>query len=55
MDSFCEAAAIFSVAAMEFSDVLLEVDINPVKVLSKGCIGLDALLVRKDTKDTKGR
>ena len=53
MDSFCEAAAIFSVAAMEFSDVLLEVDINPVKVLSKGCIGLDALLVRKDTKDTK--
>ncbi len=42
--AFCEAAAILSVIAIEFADLVKEVDINPVKVLERGCLGLDALI-----------
>jgi hypothetical protein len=47
MDSFAQTAALFSAIAAEFSDIISELDINPIKVLERGCIGLDALLVRK--------
>ena len=42
--AFCEAAAILSVIAIEFADLVKDVDINPVKVLERGCLGLDALI-----------
>lgn len=42
--AFCEAAAILSVIAIGFADLVKEVDINPVKVLERGCLGLDALI-----------
>ena len=44
--AFCEAAAILSVIAIEFADLLTEVDINPIKVVEHGCAGLDALVMR---------
>ena len=43
--AFCEAAAVLSVMALEFADLLTEVDINPIKVLAQGCVGLDALII----------
>ena len=43
--AFCEAAAVLSVMALEFADLLTEVDINPIKVLEQGCVGLDALII----------
>lgn len=43
--SFCEAAANLSVLALEFKDHISELDINPVKVMEHGCIGLDSLIV----------
>ena len=50
--SFCEAASILSIIAVEFADLVTEVDINPVKVLEQGCVGLDALVIRRtDTAD----
>ena len=42
--AFCEAAATLSVVAVEFADLVKEMDINPVKVLERGCLGLDALI-----------
>ena len=45
--AFCEAAAVLSVMALEFADLLTEVDINPIKVLEQGCMGLDALIIGK--------
>lgn len=45
--AFCEAAAILSVIAVEFADLVREVDINPIKVYEQGCVGLDALVIRK--------
>ena len=43
--SYCKFAAILSVLAVEFKEQISEVDINPVKVLEQGCVGLDALMV----------
>lgn len=45
--AFCEAAAILSVIAVGFADLVREVDINPIKVYEQGCVGLDALVIRK--------
>ena len=45
--AFCEAAAILSVISVEFADLVKEADINPIKVLEQGCMGLDALVIRK--------
>jgi len=42
--AYCKAAANLSVLAVEFREQIKEVDINPIKVLEKGCIGLDALI-----------
>ncbi|MGI9284731.1 MAG: acetate--CoA ligase family protein, partial [Pseudomonadales bacterium] len=51
IDAYCEAAAILSAIAVAFKDEIKEVDINPIKVLEQGCVGLDALLVmREDNK-----
>ena len=45
--AFCETAAVLSVIAVEFAGLVKEVDINPVKVMEQGCLGLDALVIRK--------
>ena len=46
--SYCKVAALFSVFVMEFSDLLAEIDINPVMITKDGCIGLDSLFIRKN-------
>ena len=51
--AFCEAAAVLSVMALEFADLLTEVDINPIKVLEQGCVGLDALIIGKTSAGRK--
>ena len=43
--AYCKAAAKLSVLAIEFKQQIKEVDINPIKVLERGCMGLDALIV----------
>ncbi|HIG39014.1 MAG TPA: CoA-binding protein [Gammaproteobacteria bacterium] len=48
IDHFCHIAAIFSMIVVEFSDVFSEIEINPIKVLEKGCLGLDALVVMRN-------
>jgi len=55
LGAFCDSAAIFSVMATQFADLLLEVDINPMKILEHGCIGLDALVIRNDAKQMNKR
>ena len=44
-EAFCRAAADFSAIAPHVADLVREIDINPVKVLEKGCVALDALFV----------
>ena len=46
--AYCEAAAVVSVVAIEFADLVKEVDINPIKVHEQGCTGLDALVIRRE-------
>jgi acyl-CoA synthetase (NDP forming) len=43
--AFCRAAAAFSAIAPAVADLVQEIDINPVMVLERGCIALDALFV----------
>ena len=45
VEAYCEAAARLSVLALALADTVKEVDINPVKLLPEGCLGLDALIV----------
>ena len=45
VDSYCIAAAKLSEIAVNLSDTVLEVDINPVMLTANGCVGLDALMV----------
>jgi acetate---CoA ligase (ADP-forming) len=45
IDSYCEAAALLSVLALEFEDQINEIDVNPVLLMQQDCLGLDALLV----------
>ena len=45
IDSYCIAAAKLSEIAVNLSDTVLEVDINPVMLTANGCVGLDALMV----------
>ena len=33
--------------AVDYGHTLKELDINPIKVMQKGCVGLDMLLVNK--------
>ena len=53
--AFCETAAVLSVIAVEFADLVQEVDINPVKVLERGCLGLDALVIRRTVADNEDK
>ena len=53
--AYCEAAATLSVIAVKFADLITEVDINPVKVLEQGCVGLDALVIHKTEKANKDK
>lgn len=46
IQAYAEAAARLSVLALEFADLIAEIDINPVKVMNSGCLGLDALLLK---------
>ncbi|MDG1485465.1 MAG: acetate--CoA ligase family protein [Porticoccaceae bacterium] len=43
--AYAEAAARLSVLAVEFADLIAEIDINPVKLMANGCLGLDALIL----------
>ena len=45
INSYCEAAAKMSAIALAFADNVVEIDINPIQLNTKGCIGLDALVV----------
>ena len=45
IDSYCIAAAKLSEIAVNLSDTVLEIDINPVMFTANGCVGLDALMV----------
>jgi len=47
VQSYCLAAARLSAIALAFSDIITEIDINPIKIMPKGCLGLDALLVKR--------
>ena len=51
VDAYCQAAAGLSRLAVNFADQLAELDINPVKVMSKGCVGLDAMLILKHSPE----
>ncbi len=48
VDSYCEAAANLSAFALAFGDLIKEIDINPLKLTNDGCMGLDALIVKRD-------
>ena len=43
--AYCKAAANLSALAVEFKEQIKEIDINPIKVLEQGCVGLDVLMV----------
>jgi acyl-CoA synthetase (NDP forming) len=45
VEAFCRAAAAFSSILPAVADLVREIDINPVMVLERGCIALDALFV----------
>ena len=45
VEAFCEMASRLSLLAIELADCVVEVDINPVRLMVDDCIGLDALVV----------
>ncbi len=45
VESFCSAAAAFSVAAASLAGVVEELDVNPVLVHAEGCVAVDALVI----------
>ena len=47
VQSYCLAAARLSAFALAFADIITEIDINPMKIMHKGCLGLDALLIKR--------
>lgn len=47
VEAFCRMASRLSVLAVELEDVIGEVDINPVRLMVDGCLGLDALAVAR--------
>lgn len=48
VEAYCLCAAQFSTLALEFSDLIREIDLNPVMVLREGCVAVDALVVTAD-------
>jgi hypothetical protein len=51
IDAFCEAAANFSELADALADDVVEADVNPIIVHSRGAIAVDALFIGRDEKD----
>ena len=47
IESYCRAAVGLSQFAVDYGHNVKELDINPIKVMQKGCVGLDMLLVNK--------
>jgi acyl-CoA synthetase (NDP forming) len=45
VEAFCEMASRLSVLAVELADCVVEIDINPVRLMVGECLGLDALVV----------
>jgi hypothetical protein len=48
VDAYCDAAARLSSLAVVFAKHIKEIDINPLKLTATGCVGLDALIVKRD-------
>ncbi len=48
VSAYCEAAARLSVLALEFENQIAELDINPLLLMEEACLGLDALIVKKE-------
>lgn len=46
--AFCTVVERFSALAVEFADLIAEIDLNPVIVLAKGCLAVDGLVVTID-------
>ena len=53
IDAFCELAQQFSIMVNALSDVLEEVDVNPVIASESGAIAVDALVVGRDRREEK--
>lgn len=51
LDDFCRVASRFSVMAHALSDVLSELDVNPVIVSEAGAVAVDALAVGRDRRE----
>ena len=49
IEAFAIAASNFSAMVQSLGDQLEEIDLNPVKVMAKGCIALDALVIPTHT------
>ncbi|MGI9523799.1 MAG: acetate--CoA ligase family protein, partial [Hyphomicrobiaceae bacterium] len=47
LEALCEAISRLSVFAAAHADELESAEINPLRALPKGCIGLDALIIKK--------
>lgn len=52
IDAYCAAAATLSAIAVAFKGMIKELDINPIKILAQGCVGLDALLVLHEDNES---
>ncbi len=48
VEAYCDAAAKLSAVAVAFAQQIKEIDINPLKLTANGCVGLDALIVKRD-------
>ena len=53
VDKFCDMASRLSMLAIALEDFIDEVDINPVRLMADDCIGLDALIVPRETNEAK--
>jgi acyl-CoA synthetase (NDP forming) len=47
LDSICDAISKLSVMAVAHSDNIESIEMNPLRALPEGCIGLDALIVKR--------
>jgi len=53
VEAFCAAAARLSLLAVALSDIVLEIDVNPLLVLESGCLALDALVTGPSKGDNR--
>ena len=47
LDAICDAVSKLSVIAAAHSEAIESIEINPLRALPKGCVGLDALIVKR--------